>query len=309
MCNDSSIYFPLVTIGITCFNAEDTVGRAIQSARQQTWPNLEIVIVDDGSTDNSCMIIQREILIDSRIRLVLHKKNMGFPAALNTIIRNSTGEYIAFFDDDDESVPERVTKQVVRIQEYNRKWDTEFVLCYSNRKVVMPGEPNFHSGMAIGRCAPEPHGQMVADYLLGIRMDPSRVWGIFGSLTMMVVRSVFLKIGCFDESFRRCAEWDIAIRAAFLGAHFIAVDEPLVIQYKTFTSDKSRKKTLKYALLLRKKHRNYLKSQNAYLSSIMYAYGNYFNSKNMRLLCFLCKIISSVCYPQKIIYRIQNRLK
>jgi glycosyltransferase involved in cell wall biosynthesis len=300
---------PLVTIGITCFNAEDTIERAIKSALQQDWPNFEIVVVDDGSTDNSLYIIKKYLQINPCIRLFQHEKNGGFPSALNTIIENALGEFVAFFDDDDTSIPCRLSHQVKRIREYRQLSGNDLILCYSNRYVKIPGKSTIHLGLAVGRCAPEPHGMAVADYIFGIRYYSEYKWGVFGSGTMMAARSTLVQIGYFDESFRRNAEFDLTIRAAFLGVHFIAVDKPLMTQYKTFTSDKSKKKTLQYSLLLRKKYRDYLKSRHAYLSSMIYAYGNYFNSKNMRLLCLLCKIISSICYPQKMIYRIRNRLK
>lgn len=68
----------------------------------------------------------------------------------------------------------------------------------------------------------------------------------------------------FDPKFRRSAEWDLAIRVAYQGGYFIAVDQPLVIQHKTPTFDKAGRKPLDYALMLRKKHKAYLQKNKVY---------------------------------------------
>ena len=98
----------LVTIGITCFNAEETIKRAIRSALGQDWQNIEILVVDDCSTDSSVEIITKAITNDSRARLIKHVKNCGPAGARNTILDQACGEFIAFFDDDDESMPGRI---------------------------------------------------------------------------------------------------------------------------------------------------------------------------------------------------------
>ena len=90
-----------------------------------------------------------------------------------------------------------------------------------------------HVAYAIGRTKPEPFGIEVAEYLFGLPVDTNKVWGMFGSCTLMARRSLFKKIGSFDESFRRSAEWDFAIRASFQDARFISVNNSLVKMYKT----------------------------------------------------------------------------
>ena len=69
-------------------------------------------------------------------------------------------------------------------------------------------------------------------------IDQEKTWGMFGSCTLMARIGVFNAVGSFDESFRRSAELDFAIRAAFKGAHFIAVNKSLINMHKTKSSDK-----------------------------------------------------------------------
>ena len=79
--------FPLITIGITCFNAQDTIDNAIQSALDQDYPNIEIIVVDDYSTDNSKKVI--EDAYKDKINIILHEKNCGVAVSRNTIINNA----------------------------------------------------------------------------------------------------------------------------------------------------------------------------------------------------------------------------
>ncbi|HET6348444.1 MAG TPA: glycosyltransferase family 2 protein, partial [Candidatus Krumholzibacteria bacterium] len=67
----------LITVGITCFNAEDTIERAVRSAQAQTWDNIEIVVADDASRDRSRAIVQQLASGDARIRVVHHETNSG----------------------------------------------------------------------------------------------------------------------------------------------------------------------------------------------------------------------------------------
>jgi len=259
---------PLITIGVTCFNAVGTIGRAVASALQQDWPNKEILIVDDASNDASGALLETLARQNPEIRLVRHLVNKGLPGAQNTIIAEARGEFVAMFDDDDESVPERLQAQWRRIVNYERANRCKLVLCYSNRTVVKDRKSGSNwIARAIGRAAPEPHGIAVADYIFGRAWDQNAVWGMFGSCTLMARREVFLSVGRFDEDFRRCAEWDMAVRAAFRGAHFVAVDQPLVTQYKTDGVEKSGSVSLHYALRLREKHKGYLKERGFYRAS------------------------------------------
>ncbi|MCP8882616.1 glycosyltransferase [Devosia sp. XJ19-1] len=275
---------PNITIGITCHNASDTIARAVESALAQDWPALEVVAVDDCSSDGSWEILTDLAAREPRLRIVRHDLNKGYPAALNTILEHASGEFVAIFDDDDDNVADRLKAQVERIKAYEAESGAELVLCYTNRAVVKNGQDTpDHIAQAIGRAGPEPHGPEVADYILGIGASPDRVWGMFGSCTLMARKSTFATIGPFDADFRRCAEWDMAIRGAQMGAHFIAVNRPLITQYKTQSADKSGTKPLHYALMLRDKHRDYLNGKGVYLASKMFARSNFWGNKKQKL--------------------------
>ena len=162
---------PLITIGITSFNSEENIIRALNSAINQTWQNKEIIVVDDFSSDNTVQIIQNYINNFEIFKFFKHKKNYGYPEALNTIIRHSSGEYIAIFDSDDESLNERINKQYYRFLEYNNIHKTNNIICYSNRRVINKGISNSSQiAYAIGRNKIEPRGTFVADFILGVKV-------------------------------------------------------------------------------------------------------------------------------------------
>ena len=298
----------LITIGITCFNAEGSIEQAIKSAQNQTWTNIEIIVVDDASSDGSVARIRKMARTDQRINLICHDINKGYPSALNTILRHANGEFVAIFDDDDVSVPDRLLQQWRRLTAYETERNTGLVFCYSNRDVIRPGEEEpYNIAYAIGRQSPEPHGTAVADYILWRGGDRKFVWGMFGSCTLMARRSSFQKMGKFDEEFRRSAEWDMAIRFSFAGGHFIAVDQSLVVQRKTPTSDKSRKISLHYAQKLRRKYKDYLKRNGVYWASIIIGYSG---KRKYRLRYNIIRILSCLAAPRRIFWdRLLARFK
>jgi glycosyltransferase involved in cell wall biosynthesis len=298
----------LVTIGIPCFNAAETIRRAIDSALAQDWPSFEVLVVDDCSTDNSIEIIAEAIVDKPFVRLIRHERNAGVAAARNTIVDNARGEFIAFFDDDDDSRFDRLRRQVRRIIEYEQSTGAELIFCYANRKVITPdGNVLASQGEAIGRAEPEPHGPPVADYVLKVRAAPEFVWGMLGSCTLTARRQSFQAVGQFDELFRRCAEWDMAVRGALMGAHFIAVNRPLITQYLTETVDKSGDIPLRYALLLHEKYRNYLRSQKAYRASRLLVRANYHGFRRQYSKYYGYRLLAMMISPALLADRMRAR--
>jgi len=257
--------FPLVTIGLTCFNAYDTVARAISSALAQDWPNIELLIVDDASTDGSLARARAAIAGDRRVSIIHHQYNSGPGAARNTILSNARGEFIAFFDDDDESLPSRISKQVATLIEYEQRTGARLVACYASGIRRYPNGYNL-TLPAIGSLGAEvPYGPGVADYLLIYRR---RAAWFYGSGTpacaLLARRSTFITAGGFDADLRRVEDADFAIRLARLGGHFVGSVETLYIQHATSGADKTPEKNLEAHLRLAAKNESYLRSIGRY---------------------------------------------
>lgn len=108
---------PVISIGIPFYNAEKYLAFAIQSVLSQSYKNWELILVDDGSTDNSLKIANWFSYKDGRIRVICDGENRQLPYRLNQLIKESKGKFIARMDADDIMHPERLKKQLIILQE------------------------------------------------------------------------------------------------------------------------------------------------------------------------------------------------
>ncbi len=255
---------PKVTIGILSYNASDTIERAITSAQAQAWSNLEILVVDDASKDKSADIIKNCAGGDKRLKLVQHKKNKGAAAARNTVINEARGEFICFFDDDDESLPERVATQYDRIISYEEQINTDLVLCYASGTRAYKGGYE-QPLIAIGSQDPAPYGDsLAARQLFYGGRDDFFYGGGTPTCSLMTRTSTLKTVNGFDENLKRAEDVDLAIRLSLLGAHFIGCPEKLFIQHATQSPDKSYERNLESEIKLAEKHKEYLKTVGMY---------------------------------------------
>ncbi len=106
MNNTVESKLPFVSIVMATYNRSDLLGRAVDSVLNQTYKNIDLIIVDDGSTDDTSEFLKK--YTDPRIRVFKHEVNRGATAAKNTGLRQVTGEWFTFYDSDDEMVPDAV---------------------------------------------------------------------------------------------------------------------------------------------------------------------------------------------------------
>lgn len=111
MASLNNIYNPKVSIIIPVYNVKQYLAKALDSVINQTYKNLEIIVVDDGSNDGSEIICEEYAQQDNRIKLI-HRENGGLSAARNTGLDNMTGEYVAFLDSDDVFLPKAIEKSL-----------------------------------------------------------------------------------------------------------------------------------------------------------------------------------------------------
>lgn len=125
---------PLVTIGIPVYNVEPYIEKCLLSVLNQTYQNLEILVVDDLGTDKSMDIVaelQQSHPLGNCIKIIRHPENRGLGEARNTTIENATGKYLCFVDSDDYIEPETIEILLKEAEEH----DTDVVLA-SSRKIV-----------------------------------------------------------------------------------------------------------------------------------------------------------------------------
>ena len=248
---------PLITIGITAYNAADTLGTAARSAMGQTWRPIEILIVDDCSTDKSNKILDNLKSEHDEIRIIKNDRNMGIAFSRNRILDEAHGEFIVFFDADDESLPERIEIQLQRILDYERDFANGApVICHTARRLVYPdGNEQIAVTMGENESQIAPKGLSVAErILLGIPVKDA--YGGCPTCSQMARLSTYQLLGGFDPDFRRSEDTDFNIRLAIIGGHFVGIAKPLVLQYMTKTPEKSLKDEQIYTLMLLDKHRD-----------------------------------------------------
>lgn len=203
---------PLVSVVIPAYNREKTILRALNSVLRQTYSNIEVIVVDDGSTDSTAQVVNN--CADERIRLICLSSNQGANRARNTGISEAKGEYIAFQDSDDEWLTDKLEKQMEYIYKTSVKAVyCPYILCNEDKTSVVPG--NY---MNRDMCE-----KNVAETL--------KKGNIVGTPTLMVKRELFSKIGMFDVDMKRFQDYEFVIRLVkneFLGY----VKEPLVKAYR-----------------------------------------------------------------------------
>ncbi len=255
----------LVTCGFTAFNAAESIEGAIKSALSQDHSPIEIVVVDDASSDETPDVLSRLANQFPNIRVYRLEKNSGVAAARNRIIAEAKGEFVAFFDDDDQSLPNRVSAQYKRITNYEKQYSNGSpVVCHTARKVIYPkGETLIERtmGQVEGRVAPS--GVAVARrILLGTPLKDG--YGACPACSQMARLSTYRLLGGFDERYRRGEDTDFNIRLATKGGHFVGIAEPVVIQTMTKTVEKSLPEEHRNILQILEKHRAVIGEVNQY---------------------------------------------
>ncbi|MGW9950575.1 glycosyltransferase involved in cell wall biosynthesis [Rhizobium leguminosarum] len=195
---------PLVSVVMPAFNASPYIVRSLQSAARQTYQSLEIIVVNDGSTDDTAKLVEQMAVADSRIRL-LTTPNRGVAAARNTGIQASSGQFVAFLDADDLWHQTKIEKQVNALNRLSPQWAAVYSLHYVidlDDEIIYPGRANVARGYIYAR-------HLTFKY-------------VGNGSTLLVRRDVALEIGGFDSSYAAagiegCEDLDFELR---LAAHY-----------------------------------------------------------------------------------------
>jgi|MDSW01.2.fsa_nt_gb glycosyltransferase involved in cell wall biosynthesis len=255
----SSSKQPLVTIGMTAYNARATIADALKSVLAQSWDNIELVIVDDCSTDKTYEFLEEFAAHHKNVRLFRQPENKGVAFARHRIVEEAKGEFIAFFDDDDVSVPERVARQYERIVEYEKNFaDGAPVICHTARTQRYPDgvvrlEPTM--GTVVGVIAP--HGAAVARRILTGK-PIANVFGSAATCSQMGRTENYRRLGNFDPDFRRGQDTEFNIRFALAGGHFVGIADPLVVQSMTYGSEKRLEQEKEFFIKAIEKHSEFV---------------------------------------------------
>ncbi|MBC5993214.1 glycosyltransferase family 2 protein [Pontibacter cellulosilyticus] len=176
---------PLVTVICLCYNHERFLAEALDSVLAQTYQNVEVIVVDDSSTDGSVKIIQSYLQQYPHIRFVSTGKNVGNCAAFNMGLQASKGEFIIDFATDDVLLPERIAQQV----EAFGKLDKSYGVVYTDAAYITDASEFLY--LHSQKYEPAPDGDVFAEVLRRYFICPP---------TMMVRRQVFEDLGGYDAT-------------------------------------------------------------------------------------------------------------
>lgn len=204
---------PLVSVIVPTHNRGHLLRRSLASVLGQTWRNLELIVVDDGSTDDTAAVLSG--ISDPRLRVLRRETGSSAAAARNAGIAAARGEYLAFNDDDDIWLPHKLERQVGALTAAAPTTG----LCLCGRVLLAPGRAKLIGGAAHAPALDftRGNGQGGPDYAL----VATPCW--------VVRRSALDAAGTFDERLITWEDWELALRL-WLAADVIVVDEPLYVQ-------------------------------------------------------------------------------
>jgi glycosyltransferase involved in cell wall biosynthesis len=214
----SAVGAPLVSVAVPTWNRAHLVGRAIRSVLAQTFPDIEILVVDDGSTDTTPEVVGA--VDDARLRPVRHERNHGISRTRNTALRLARGEWLAFLDDDNEWAPDYLARQLALAAS---RPEAGVVYCRARLRDIPSGsEHDDESGLYQGR---------VFHHLVG-------GWNPWMSATL-IRRSVLTEVGGLDERLRATEDHDLWLRLA-LCTNFAGMSDVLLTRYLRHGAQLSR---------------------------------------------------------------------
>ncbi len=206
---------PDISVIIPAFNRAHTLPKALDSVLSQTLKPREIIVVDDGSTDET-----NAVLANYPGLCIISQDNRGVSAARNMGIEKAGGEWLAFLDSDDEWLKEKLEKQ----------WDA---ICIDDKLICHTEEIWIRNGQRVNPMKKhKKFGGIIYERCLPLCViSPSSV---------MIHRSVFEDVGVFDESLEVCEDYDLWLRICAKYS-VLFIDEPLIVKYGGHEDQLSRK--------------------------------------------------------------------
>jgi glycosyltransferase involved in cell wall biosynthesis len=249
----------LVSVVIPCYNQSHFLGETIESVREQSYKNYEIIVVNDGSTDDTAAVARK--FSDGKL---IEQKNLGLAAARNTGLRGSNGEFVVFLDSDDRLLPNALKIGVNTLRKHQ---DCAFVSGYCRRIASDGSDLRFIS---------QPRLENGADHYQ-VLLQNNYIWT---PANVMFRRNIFEKISEFDTSINPTADYDLYLRIA---REFpVHQHGEIVSEYRQHDASMSSNylEMLNYVLKIFDAQGEYVKNNPAYKKSLkrgikfyLYLYG------------------------------------
>lgn len=207
---------PLVSVIVPTYNSARYVTAAVDSILDQSFKDFEVLVIDDGSTDDTRTVLAR---YGSPVRYI-HQSNRGVSIARNRGIAESTGKYIAFLDADDTWFPAKLERQLDALTQ-----TPGYRLCYTGFRFVDDQM----------RSLRDHRPRQFDDALEGLLFHGNIVSSI---CTVLVERALFDQVGGFDPELSQCADWDMWVRLART-TRFLVIED-LLVTYRQHATNMSR---------------------------------------------------------------------
>ncbi|MCK5306492.1 MAG: glycosyltransferase [Candidatus Omnitrophica bacterium] len=274
---------PVVSVIIPTYNRAEFLPRAINSVLNQTFKDFELIIVDDGSTEDIKSVVNA--FNDNRMRYIRHNIPRGAASARNTGIKYANNDFLAFLDDDDEWNEDKL---LLQIQEFERA-DEKVGLVYSDMIRIN-----------------DITGQIMNDNVKHYSGDISKeiITNCFiGSPTYMIKKKCFDKIGPFDIELPAHQEWDLFIR---LSDYYDVLYLPQKLAIYHMHGDQITtslvKKIKAWEIILKKHQMKFLKNSKVFSSFLLYLGKLYILNDDYLKGCKLFWNSIKICKLQKKVY-------
>ena len=189
----------MVSVVIPTYKRPDKIARAINSVLAQTYPNIEVIVVDDNDPSyperKSTELVMSHYSGYANVTYIKHDKNRNGSAARNTGWKVAKGDYITYLDDDDEIAPSKIQKQVECLESLDETWGA----CYTAYHILMPNGRTLHSKT-------NRSGDLYLQALM-------RTFYVGSGSNVLLRKRVVDEIGGYDESFRRNQDIEFMARA------------------------------------------------------------------------------------------------
>lgn len=220
---------PKVSIVTPTYNRSQYIDGLVRTVFAQTYPDFELIIVDDGSQDDTRAVVEKHIAAHPQRIRYFYQENQGSAAARNRGIREAKGEIIAFLDSDDEWFPEFVTRVVNALAAGTHQWAVT-----AARKVTVDADGNEHDAV-IETVDIQRHRELFDREL---SVYDSLIVGNYlgGASRVAATREALVSVGGFREDLRLSQDYELWLRLAKSGYRLAIINDPLVLYRKTLDS-------------------------------------------------------------------------
>lgn len=268
----------LVSVVIPTYNRKTTICRAIRSVLSQTYNNIEIIVVDDCSKDDTEEVVNQEFGEDKRVSFYKLDKNSGACVARNKGVKLSKGKYVAFLDSDDEFIPKKIELQVEKIQ------STGAQLCATDYTII------YRDGSeGVVKTYNGPKEEVFFELLY---------CNFITTGTLIGLRECFIETP-FDESQPRYQDWDIVLRL-YQKYSFTFLKERTLLQYYqpvSISASTDHEKTLFALEVVYERNKagyNANKRANSQIHWLMGVHGMFFQEKKYKKNMYIGAISNGI---------------